>query len=169
MGMSYLCSTMPWASARRLEGWHLESSKGSFTHMSGSWHWWFTGVLSSSLHGLFHMAWAFSWCGSWVPGVRETYCFLWPNPGDHTTSLPPYSVGRGNFRVLLGFKGKENRFHLSMENCQFHVLEEHVGGDTCWCSHLTVCYGVQGRFIGKVSFEWRFKGGKGGSCMPISI
>ena len=127
-GLSLL--PVPWVSAKRLEVWSLQSSEGSFTQVSRSWHWLSTAVLSSSLHGFFCGTWASSQWGGQVLRVRkpvEGILSVMTQPWRACNIIPTTFVGQGSFKVPLRFEEKEKRPCLSMEMHQCPVLGRACG------------------------------------------
>lgn len=144
MGMACLCSLhSAWASSGGLEGWELESSEGSFTHMSGGGYMLLAEGLSFSPYGLSTWAslgslivwWPDSKSEHWEDGEegnkRERYKHrggavpsLESSLVSRVASFPPFSSGQHSHRLVSRLKEKESRPSLPVGGCQSHCEKD---------------------------------------------
>lgn len=132
VGMACLCSMMfgTWPRKTRIAGgnskaWGLESSGGSFTHMTGTWAGWLkAGILStgapvpSPSKGM-----GFLRLSSWrVPRVRD------PKESDgHCMTLYDLVSELKQHHSCIWSKARVTRHHVLMEGWHGRIAEEHAG------------------------------------------
>lgn len=121
LGMNSLASFISRNSARRLEPWGLELSKGSFICLSGIWLWLSGSVSWNYTQPLYGALWQYEDCITEGASERKTdlggsLTSLYDLALEVTLYLLPHSTCQGSCcKAQAIFKGKEIRLHPLME------------------------------------------------------